>query len=87
MNITVNSTTLQSVINDSKSNKDLIEFLNSVIDEELEKVNPDCDLIDECIDIIDELQQHKYTSPVLALVVSPNTIRKIVSPKRPKTDF
>lgn len=82
MNITVNSTTLQSVINDAKSNKDLIEFLNSVIDEELEKVNPDCDLIDECIDIIDELQQHKYTSPVLALVVSPNTIRKIVSPKR-----
>ena len=47
MNITVNAKTLQAVFNDSKSNQDLIDFLNSVIDEELKKLNSDCDLIVE----------------------------------------
>ncbi|MDO4363879.1 MAG: leucine-rich repeat protein [Clostridia bacterium] len=82
MNITVNAKTLQAVFNDSKSNQDLIDFLNSVIDEELAKTNPDCDLIDECVDLIDELQEHKYTSPVLRVVLSANTVKKIVNPKR-----
>lgn len=68
--------------NDSKSNQDLIDFLNTVIDEELIKLNPDCGLIDECVDLIDELQEHKYTSPVLRVVLSTNAIKKIVNPKR-----
>ena len=82
MNITVNAKTLQAVFDDSKSNQDLIDFLKSVIDEELAKANPDCDLIDECVDFIDELQEHKYTSPVLRVVLSANTVKKIVNPKR-----
>ena len=82
MNITVNAKTLQAVFNDSKSNQDLIDFLNTVIDEELIKLNPDCDLIDECVNLIDELQEHKYTSPVLRVVLSTNAIKKIVNPKR-----
>ena len=37
MNVTVNNKTLSLLVNDLKSNDDIIEFLNSVIDEEFEK--------------------------------------------------
>ncbi|WP_448901537.1 leucine-rich repeat protein [Eubacterium sp.] len=82
MNITVNAKTIQALVNDSKSNQDLIDFLNNVIDEELVGTNPDCDLIDECVELIDELQEHKYTSSAIHMFVSVNSIKKIVNPRR-----
>ena len=40
MNITVNEKSLSLLINDMKSNDDIIAFLNAVIDEELKKETP-----------------------------------------------
>ena len=37
MNITVNEKSLSLLINETDSNADIIEFLNAVIDEEIEK--------------------------------------------------
>ena len=52
MNVTVNNKTLSLLVNDLKSNDDIIEFLNSVIDEEFEKEIGDS-AIKECSTIED----------------------------------
>lgn len=82
MNVTVNNKTLSLLVNDLKSNEDVIEFLNSVIDEELEKEIPDCDLIDDCIDAIASLEDDDSKAPVLHIALTPQTIKKIVNPHR-----
>lgn len=82
MEITVNERNLTALLEESKSNIDLIEFLNQVIDEELEKENPDCDLIDDCVNAISELEYDKSSAPVLHLVLTCNSIKQIVNPQR-----
>lgn len=82
MEITVNEKTLNYALSDGKSNEDIIMFLNQVIDEELEKENPDCDLIDDCINTIDEMQKDDCVAPALRLVLTCKSIKEIVNPKR-----
>ena len=82
MNVTVNNKTLSLLVNDLKSNEDIIEFLNSVIDEELEKEIPDCDLINDCIDAIASLEDDDSKAPVLHIALTPQTIKKIVNSHR-----
>lgn len=82
MEITVNEKTLNNALRDGKSNEDIIMFLNQVIDEELEKENPDCDLIDDCINTIDEMQKDNCVAPALRLVLTCKNIKEIVNPKR-----
>ena len=82
MNITVNEKSLSLLINDMKSNDDIIAFLNAVIDEELEKEKPDCDLIDECIDAIADIEDDDTALPILKIALTPDSIRKIVNPNR-----
>lgn len=82
MNVTVNNKTLSLLVNDLKSNDDIIEFLNSVIDEEFEKGTPDCDLINDCIDAIASLEDDDSKKPVLHIALTPQTIKKIVNPHR-----
>jgi hypothetical protein len=43
---------------------EIAELLNDVIDKELEKDEPDCDLIDECIDILDNLENDDYSNVI-----------------------
>ena len=82
MNITVNEKSLSLLINDMKSNDDIIAFLNAVIDEELKKENPDCDLIDECINAIADIEDNDTALPMLKIALTPDSIRKIVNKNR-----
>lgn len=82
MNITVNEKSLSLLINETDSNADIIEFLNAVIDEEIEKENPDCDLIDECINAIADIENTDAKLPAIRIALTPDSIRKIVNPKR-----
>jgi len=70
MNITVNKNILTSLLDNEISNKEIIDFLNEMIDNEIENENPDCDLIDDCINAIDEIQSDNNIHPVLKLVLT-----------------
>ena len=70
MDFTVNSRIITDIFNDEKSFEEIIGFLNEIIDAELEKENPDCDLIDDCINAVDEIQNEMNIYPALKLVAS-----------------
>lgn len=59
MNILVNEKVLRSLFNDNDFNTELKIMLNEIIDEELlkEPEDMDCDLIDECTDMLIALEQ------------------------------
>lgn len=76
MNITVNEKTICSVFNDSQSKKEIVDFLNEIIDNEIEKENPDCDLIDECINALDKFQSGDSTQPLLHLLLTKKQVLK-----------
>lgn len=54
--IKINKTILNEILDENTLKAEIAEILNDVIDKELEKDEPDCDLIDECIDILDNLE-------------------------------
>lgn len=70
MDITVNKRIITSIFDDEKSINEILDFLNQVIEEEIEKENPDCDLIDCCVDTAQEIQNELSTAPLLKLMVS-----------------
>lgn len=76
MEFTVTEKSILSLLNDKKQNKEIIRFLNQIIDEEIEKDSPDCDLIDECIDAIDEIQAEENSQPALRLVLTKKQVMK-----------
>lgn len=59
----------KDIYNDINNNSDFIKeaetFLNALIDDELEKENPDFDFIDECIDTIDIIRNGEITAETL----------------------
>lgn len=76
MDFTVNKIILELLLDDEKENKDITSFLNEIIDSELEKNSPDCDLIDECISIIDKIQSQNNIYPLLSLVLTKKQVLK-----------
>lgn len=57
MDIKVNALSIEKALNDEKFKTELIEYLNGVVDEELEKgENMNTDLIEDCTEIIFELE-------------------------------
>lgn len=80
MELTVSEKILTSICNEN--NAEIIECLNSVIDEELLKDNPDCDLIDDCINTIYELDNNDEYASILRLALTSESIRKLVNPTR-----
>lgn len=53
----MNETVLRELFADAAATRELSDFLNSVIDAELEKGDGmDCDIIDACVDALTELQ-------------------------------
>lgn len=76
MEFTVTEKSIKSLLNDKKQNEEIIRFLNQIIDEEIEKDSPDCDLIDECIDAIDEIQTEENSQPALRLVLTKKQVMK-----------
>lgn len=81
MNITVNEKILTAIFNEAESNDDLIEFLNLVIDNELNQYEPNCDLIDECVNTILELKGERDFQEIHSVKLSPKKIIKIVNSK------
>ena len=60
----INKTILNEILDENTLKAEIAELLNDVIDKELEKDEPDCDLIDECIDILDNLENDDYSNVI-----------------------
>ena len=70
MELVTSNEILSLILNDEINNAQIIDYLNEVIDEELCKDEPDCDLIDDCINAIYELENNEDMSPTLRLALT-----------------
>lgn len=55
---------LNSIYDNAGFRAEVAEFINSLIDEELLKDEPNCDFIDECINTLDELENKNYAKVI-----------------------
>ena len=55
---------LNSIYDDKSFKAEAAELINSLIDEELLKDEPNCDFIDECINTLDELENENYAKVI-----------------------
>lgn len=55
---------LNSIYDDAGFKTEVAELINSLIDEELLKEEPNCDFIDECINTLDELENENYAKVI-----------------------
>lgn len=74
---------LRQILNDREAVEELREYLNFVIDEELSKdENADCDLIDECINALEELDfENSFEKPHLTVILSEEKFLKNIQKK------
>lgn len=74
---------IRQILNDREAAEELREYLNFVIDEELSKdENADCDLIDECIDALMELEDENLPEkPHLTVLLSEEKFIKNIQKK------
>lgn len=74
---------IRQILNDREAAEELREYLNFVIDEELSKdENADCDLIDECIDALMELEdENSPEKPHLTVILSEEKFIKNIQKK------
>lgn len=79
----INQSILRQILNDREATYELREFLNSVIDDELSKEeNADCDLIDECINALEELgNENAFDRPHLTALLSEEKFLKQIQKK------
>ena len=62
MNITVNQKSIANVLDEQRCNNDIRYYLNKIIDNEIEKENPDTELLDSCTELLFELETGTVTS-------------------------
>lgn len=62
--LTINKTIINEILDEKTLKIEIAELVNDLIDEELLKEVPDCDFIDECIDILDNLENNNYSNVV-----------------------
>ena len=62
--IKIDKRILNEILDENTLKIEIAELINSVIDNELLKDEPDCDLIDECIDILDNLVNDDYSNVI-----------------------
>ncbi len=62
--IKIDKRILKEIFDENTLKNEIAELINNVIDEELVKEEPDCDLIDECIDILDNLENNDYSNVI-----------------------
>lgn len=79
----LNQSILRQILNDREATDELREFLNCIIDEELSKDdNADCDLIDECINALEELDfEDSFERPHLTAILSEEKFIKKIQMK------
>lgn len=76
MNLTVTAKQINEITNEKQFKEELFRFLNEIIDEEIAKGDDmNTELIDECIDALDELQA-QGTQKALKIVLSQKDIIK-----------
>ena len=74
MNIIFSQNVINSLLDEKCLNEEIISFLNEIIDEEIEKESPDVELVEECTNVIYQLQYNE--EPFLENV---NKLLKIIS--------
>lgn len=81
--LNLNQSILIQILNDREAAEELREYLNSVIDEELSKGEyTDCDLIDECINALEELDfENAFDRPHLTALISEEKFIKNIQRK------
>ncbi len=86
MDILVNDNVINSLFNDKQFNKEFRAMLNGLIDAELAKDvdEMDCDLIDECTDMLIELEQNSDDG--FPVIIPPIKAKKIINACK-KHDF
>lgn len=62
--IKIDKRILNEILDENTLKNEIAELVNELIDEELLKDDPDCDLIDECIDILDNLVSDDYSNVI-----------------------
>lgn len=62
--IKIDKRILNEILDENTLKNEIAELVNELIDEELFKDEPDCDLIDECIDILDNLEKDDYSNVI-----------------------
>ena len=62
--LAINKTIINEILDEKTLKIEIAELVNDLIDEELLKEVPDCDFIDECIDILDNLENNNYSNVV-----------------------
>lgn len=62
--IKIDKRILNEILDENTLKNEIAELINELIDEELLKDEPDCDLIDECIDILDNLVNDDYSNVI-----------------------
>ncbi|MDE5993924.1 MAG: bacterial Ig-like domain-containing protein [Oscillospiraceae bacterium] len=79
----LNHSILRQILNDREAIDELREFLNFIIDDELSKdENTDCDLIDECINALEELDfENSFEKPHLTAILSEEKFIKKIQMK------
>ena len=75
MTLTVNETTLNAVLNGGGLKKEMISVLSQVIDDEFQKDEIDCTLIEECVETIDAVQQEDVSSAFKLIVTKRQILR------------
>lgn len=55
---------LSSIYDDTSFKAEVAELINSLIDEELSKDEPNCDFIDECINTLEELESENFAKVI-----------------------
>ena len=63
-NLKLNENILLNLFDEKSFKNEISETLNSIIDGELLKDEPDCDLIDECINALEEIEKGDYSNVI-----------------------
>lgn len=63
-NLKLNENILLKLLDEKNFKNEVYAALNRIIDEELSKDEPDCDLIDECINAIEEIEKSDYSNVI-----------------------
>ncbi|MGN1479292.1 MAG: hypothetical protein ACI4XH_05945, partial [Acutalibacteraceae bacterium] len=66
---------IKEICDDESFKREVADFINSLIDEELLKETPDCDFIDECISALESLEQDDFSN-VIPFIKDNATARK-----------
>ncbi|MBQ9228350.1 MAG: hypothetical protein IJ168_05900 [Eubacterium sp.] len=70
MTLTVNREAVLTVLDEAQLHREIAAYLEEVMGTELAKEAPDCDLIDECVAVLEALQSNGEAAPMLRLRVT-----------------